>query len=402
MGNKLCNFNTIENENITTYPILFKEKEDSFFGETINPNLEKERLEDLGKYKTVIPNEINTLESIKTKNYILNSSIKSNNEEEYIKMKIIENNINKINRVIRKYLLNKREKLFLRKNNKIGIEKRINLNIIKTSELKYKYIGNIFNNQKEGLGIKKFSDKSIIIGIYLHNLSNGYGKYNFINGNFFRGEFENDKINGYGIFNFTSLGLIFEGLWKNNIQNEIGIEKWANNSYYKGEYFNGKKNGFGVYKWENGNYYFGEWKNNFLFGFGIYKMKNKKYQGQFFMNYISGYGEMIYENNNLYFGFWKNNKNCGFGIEFLVQKNIIFLGFWKENFKCGYGKLMYKNNTDDKVNYGFWKDNQLNKIFEQEKFYQLLINIGFERYINIFNKEYNDIEKIGLYILNSL
>jgi hypothetical protein len=44
-------------------------------------------------------------------------------------MKIIENNINKINRVIRKYLLNKREKLFLRKNNKI---ERINLNIIKT------------------------------------------------------------------------------------------------------------------------------------------------------------------------------------------------------------------------------------------------------------------------------
>ena len=405
MGNKLCSFNTISEEKTIYENFFIEKKSDSFFGDNINPIPEKERLEDCGKFNNIpSPNEYIQPDILKTKSF--RHSNTSNMDESYIiekeDMYKKKNNINKINKAIKKYLLNKTEKRVLTENQKLSIEKRITLNIVNTFQLNYKYIGNITNEQKEGFGIKKFSDKSIFRGIFHHNLPNGYGKYNFSNGNSFKGIFENGNANNYGIFNFPSIGLIFEGYWKNDIQNEIGIEKWSNNSYYKGEYDYGKKNGLGIYKWENGNYYFGEWKNNYLFGYGIYKMKNKKYQGEFLMNYMNGYGEMIYEDKNIYIGFWFNNKKIGFGIEYLFDKKIIFLGFWKDNKKFGYGKLMSQSENQEKIIFGFWKDNNLKIVIEKNDFINKLINCGYDSYFNYFNKSYDEIEKKGLLILNSV
>ena len=397
MGHKLCSFNTI-NEEKTIFKNFFREnKDDSFFGVNINPIPEKERLEDCGKFNN-IPSPTNKVqpEILKTKS--LRHSISSNMYESYIlekeEMYRKKNNINKINKAVKKFLLNKTEKRVITENKILSIEKKLSLNIINTNQLNYKFIGTIINEQKEGFGIKRFSDKSIF--------TNGYGKFNFSNGNSFKGIFENGNVNDYGIFNFPSLGLIYEGYWKNDIQNEIGIEKWSSNSYYKGEYENGKKNGLGIYKWENGNYYFGEWKNNYLFGYGIYKMKNKRYQGEFLMNYMNGYGEMIYEDKSIYIGFWINNKKIGFGIEYLFDKKLIFLGFWKDNKKCGYGKLMSQSENDGKIVFGFWKDNNLKIIIEKNDFINKLINCGFDSYLNYFNKTYEEVEKNGLFILNSI
>ncbi len=111
---------------------------------------------------------------------------------------------------------------------------------------------------------------------------------------------------------------------------------------------------------------------------------------------------MIYEDKSIYIGFWINNKKIGFGIEYLFDKKLIFLGFWKDNKKCGYGKLMSQSENDGKIVFGFWKDNNLKIIIEKNDFINKLINCGFDSYLNYFNKTYEEVEKNGLFILNSI
>ena len=63
---------------------------------------------------------------------------------------------------------------------------------------------------------------------------------------------------------------------------------------------------------------------------------------------------------------------------------------------------MSQSENQEKIIFGFWKDNNLKIVIEKNDFINKLINCGYDSYFNYFNKSYDEIEKKGLLILNSV
>ena len=79
------------------------------------------------------------------------------------------------------------------------------------------------------------------------------------------GQIKDGKKEGIGIgvteTNKRSWNCTYSGEWKNDTRNGQGTMIWVDGDKYEGEWVNGSRHGFGKYQWPNGNYYEGGWKN---------------------------------------------------------------------------------------------------------------------------------------------
>ena len=248
----------------------------------------------------------------------------------------------------------------------------------------YLYIGNKFNNKKEGYGMEIFHDiDAKYFGTYINNKKNGYCKFkiNFEEKNYYYlGEVSNNLIKGYGFYENLQNNIKYEGYWRNSMREGIGIENYEDGSVYCGEFYKGKKNGIGYYKWPDNSYYEGEWCDNMLNGYGIYNFsEGSKYIGSWKNNKMNGIGEFKYLSNKTYFGFFNDDIRCGFGILCWFEVKKAFIGFWENNKQNGFGKFI----NNDKNIYGKWKNGKLIEKLNEENFFECLTNIQ-KIYINNF------------------
>ena len=219
---------------------------------------------------------LNSLFEIKTAQNFFENNKENNKEIFELKKDIIENE--KLKLILEQELSDMKIKLdkikinYEKKIQKIKNENDISKLLINNSKQNVtkeydngRYIGNIINNKREGLGIFFYTE-----------------------GKRYEGEWKDDKINGRGIMIYK-IGDKYEG-------------------YFKDE----KKEGKGIYYYNNGNVYEGDWKNDKKHGKGIFYGKDKRRMGDYFNGvpigkhvFLTNNGEVeIKDENNIY----NNNK----------------------------------------------------------------------------------------------
>ena len=122
-----------------------------------------------------------------------------------------------------------------------------------------KYLGENYNNRKEGYGIYYYSDGGRYEGEFKNDKKEGYGIDYYSNGGRYEGEYKNDNKEGYGIYYFLDGGR-YEGEFKHDNKEGFGIDYYSNGNKYEGEYKNGNKEGYGIYYFLEGDRYEGEFK----------------------------------------------------------------------------------------------------------------------------------------------
>lgn len=295
---------------------------------------------------------------------------------------------NKLNKIITEYrlklLISYFKKLLIMKQNshkyikyiknmqepqyKIEIEGSEDVNVDLFPEENYDYIGNIFNNKKDGFGKQIYKQSnSIYIGYFRNDYRINYCDFiNKTKNYLYKGEVKKNNTGKYGIFYHNELNVSYEGEWLNNRKEGYGIEQYKDKSFYMGFFHLGKKKGIGYYKWNDNTVYMGYWENNFLDGYGIYHFQDgSSYSGSWKKNKMNGYGEFLFPGVKKYIGFFENDLKSGFGIIFWYKENKAFIGYWKENKQNGFGKYMNNGN----IRYGFWENGIKKKKYDEDEFF---------------------------------
>jgi hypothetical protein len=260
-------------------------------------------------------------------------------------------------------------------------------------EEQYNYLGNIFNNKKDGFGIQYFPESSAkYVGKFLNGKRIGYcifeDKSKFY---IYKGEALNNFTGLYGIFYDYTKEIKYEGNWLNNRKDGIGIEIYKNGSKYQGEHKKGVKQGIGTYYWEDGSIYEGQWKNNLMDGYGIYKFKDGSICSGFWKNnQMNGFGKFTFPEIKCYIGFFQKDFKSGFGLIFWFKEKKAFMGFWKNNKQDGLGKFI----NDEKIRYGSWKEGSREAKYDENKFFNLLNEENSCRFFsNIFQMDYDGLKE---------
>jgi len=205
---------------------------------------------------------------------------------------------------------------------------------------KYIYKGGYnFKKKKEGFGIIKWEDKSILKAKFQSSKINGYASYyDYPSNTTFLGYYEDNYPKGFGIYYKDNIKIIGDSWLKNNIKN-IAIEISDNDNYYQGELSKSIKNGIGLYRWSNGSIYLGEWYDNKMNGIGLMKYFNDSiYFGEFKNDLMNGWGEFLWSDFKYYCGNYVNNLKSGFGIFVWDFNSIIaYIGFWEFGKQNGIG-----------------------------------------------------------------
>ena len=198
------------------------------------------------------------------------------------------------------------------------------INIINTylnlSTIKYNYI-NIESEIQAKKEIKygriKYKNNSKYIGEIKQNMKHGIGIFIWEDDSRYEGEFVENRMEGWGLIYFSD-NKIFQGQVLNGVPNGYGEFIWDNNNIYVGNYVKGQKEGFGIYimngiqKTGNKNdliSYFGFWKNGKQDGYGIV-IKNKKIK-RYDYDIFSGKIHSIINNKyeKIFFSDFKTLKN---------------------------------------------------------------------------------------------
>ena len=269
------------------------------------------------------------------------------------------------------------------------------LNINLAPEENCIYLGNKFNNKKDGLGLELFNNSNAMyfgrfrngkrIELGRFTISNQLKEYTYF------GEIQGIYATRFGLFSDKKKFRDYEGSWENSMKNGIGIEKYRDNSEYKGNFVNGKKEGIGSQKWDDGSFYEGKWENSKFHGYGIYQFADgSEYRGKWKKGKFHGFGEFINPGVKNYYGYFENDKRSGFGFELVIKEKKAFIGFFKNNEMNGYGKLIIK----DKKIYGLWKKGKLVEKIKKKDFFQRLID-GKIIFSKLFKLDsYNEVLKL--------
>lgn len=286
------------------------------------------------------------------------------------------------------------------KGNLLMVEGDEDLDVDLFPEEEYNYMGNMFNNKKDGFGIQYFPrSNSIYVGTFLNDKRINYCKFEDKSKQYtYQGEINNNFTGKYGQYFNYDKKINYVGEWVNNRKEGIGIEKYNDGSFYQGEFKNGVKSGIGSYIWMDGSKYEGGWKFNLLEGYGIYQFSDGSIcSGFWYSNQINGFGKFTFPDIKCYLGFFENDIKCGFGLIFWFKERKAFIGYWKDNKQNGLGKFIHK----DKIRYGYW-ENGTKKLKYDEKeffrhlykqktvqFYKDIFSMNFDE-LNDFVKNYED------------
>ena len=258
------------------------------------------------------------------------------------------------------YLLSNKEKIDskIKKN-----QDSIKGNFILKSEKVIKYQGGFIKKtkKKNGFGIVKWSDNSILQGIYISSTINGIARfYNNKYKSTFIGEYENNLPKGFGVYHVKNLSL--QGYWDSSNLNGIAIEVWDDGTYFQGEYENNKKNGVGLYRWPDGTIYQGEFNNGQMTGKGIILYcDDSVFSGEMLNGYMNGYGIFSWGNGALYMGYYLQDIKHGFGIYVWDSKMFIcYIGFWEMGKQQGIGAKINGN----KIKYCIWNKGKIATILK--------------------------------------
>ena len=251
----------------------------------------------------------------------------------------------KIQTTVRRYItIKKLEKQGLIKKEEYG------MNIVLIKGLDIRPIDkdkNYVVNKAHNIFKVVFSNGSHYIGNMFNNELNGLGIYTKVNMDVFKGNILNNKAHGYGILNYNN-GVEYEGEWYNDFVNNIGIESLVDGTKYKGSFLNGNKSKVGQLNLSDGSSYYGEWKNSIFDGYGIYKFDDGRvYQGEWLNGKLEGYGEFIWPDGKKYVGYYKDDMKCGFGAYLWVKPYKLFVGFWDNGHQSGVGKIIYPHSDQE-------------------------------------------------------
>lgn len=266
----------------------------------------------------------------------------------------------------------------------------------------YLYIGNKFNEKKDGQGLEIFSDSNArYFGIYRNGKRVDLGRFVIKNDNncyIYNGEIKGVYAEGFGKLYDKKNQLKYTGMWKHSRREGYGVEHYKDNSSYKGMFKNGKKHGIGHFKWKDNSYYKGDWKNNMLEGIGIYKFNDGSiYQGEWKENRMNGFGEFTFPDVKTYLGFFQKDTRTGFGILIWYKENKAFIGFWNNNKQNGYGKFI----ADGKIRYGIWEEGKLIEKIKSKDIFISKLNYDQRNYLPYFHiDDYKQILKCIKKILN--
>ena len=325
-------------------------------------------------------------------NNSLNKSDEISNKSDKNKEQIEEKSAKKITQLFRKLLNLKKishQKLFKEFSQISSSEYIIGLNSAElivdlAPEDNCLYIGNKFNDKKDGYGLEIFNNLNAkYFGRFRNNKRVDLGKYTISNNSkdyFFFGEISGIYANGFGWFSDKIKLKNYVGMWENSMKSGYGIETYNDNSEYRGGFLNGKREGLGIYIWNDNSSYEGEWKDNKFNGYGIYKFNDgSEFHGEWRWGTMHGFGEFNNPNIKKYYGFFKYDKRSGFGIEIWLQENKAFVGFWKNNIMHGYGKLI----TNEKKKFGIWEGGSMKEKLKKNDFYKK-INEKYNQFSNFF------------------
>ena len=264
----------------------------------------------------------------------------------------------------------------------------------KKKNFTYQGSRNLYTKKKEGFGIIKWEDGSILKCKFENSLVDSIAYfYDNITKDKYYGNYIENLPNGYGIYiheNYKS-----EGEFIKNYLNGIGIEFYTDDYYYQGEFKKNLKDGIGLYRWPDGTIYTGEWKNNSMTGFGIMKFCNENiYEGEFKDGEIHGFGMFKWNNKKFFIGNYKNGKKHGIGMFFYsVEPLNVLISIYDDGKQIGVGCKI--NHNKEKI--FFWKDGKkpimLNGYWDVKDYlpteylkYQKFFEIHLKHKIKFLNK----------------
>ncbi|KRX06735.1 hypothetical protein PPERSA_09137 [Pseudocohnilembus persalinus] len=205
---------------------------------------------------------------------------------------------------------------------------------------KSKYIGQVVNGLREGLGKFFFAPRNqqnmlVYEGEFKNDRFEGRGSIQFQNNDNFQGNFLNGVIEGQGILKTSEY--TYQGNFKNGQKSDVkGQLIYSNQDKYIGGFIKDKKNGEGKIIYRDGNEYEGEWFDDLKQGKGILKFTNgDRYEGEFQNDVFDGKGKYIFN--------VKSGENLN-----QEQKSQIYLyeGQFKNGYAEGQGKILFQNSKD--------------------------------------------------------
>lgn len=146
------------------------------------------------------------------------------------------------------------------------------------------YIGEIQDDEKDGIGVFKYITGDIYIGRWLSNEKHGKGIYYFQTGEIYVGDYIRDKYEGRGEFRFAN-GDVHKGDFRQGEISGYGIKRLTNGTVYKGQWVKGNLHGDGLITDVHGNLYQGVFKNGLKHGPGVLKTSEGQ---QYKESYLDG------------------------------------------------------------------------------------------------------------------
>lgn len=232
------------------------------------------------------------------------------------------------------------------------------LNIYESNVLTLTFIGEMLNGVEHGNGLYKFTDGTVISGLFnngqivqtativykngdvfegkIKNLKKeGEGIYKTAKGETYAGTFMNDEISGRVKITYSD-GTIYDGEFKNGKYNGKGTILYKNGTRIEGQFVNSEPSGdFKIY-FENGARYFGKVNNAYSpHGKGTLTRRNRsEYVGDFFEGKMHGNGTMTFEDRtSTYTGEWFENEMQGQGVLTATNPETKFTGEFKNNLR---------------------------------------------------------------------
>lgn len=228
----------------------------------------------------------------------------------------------------------------------------------------------------------------------IEGLKDGWGTtYDYI------GEIKNNQPNGVGvaIYYNTSTALRYTGHFVNGLFNGEGVLLFEDSTFLCGNWKDGKLNGNGAQLNSGGTLYVGSFANGVKDGKGTFvfsdksilagNMKNDTYEGRCI--YIPASAKLISDN------IYVNGKKNGTGYQYELDSKTLFEGTWKDGDWVSSGTASYMSFLKDKNFLGEKNDNHVimgiidynNNSYMQDTGFNYLLKTG-TRNFGMFDKGY--------------